>query len=128
MPLERRVNVVPRAPPNGHVPWVVQLHLFCFVVASPVHGTTEYVRFAVVTPDNRRVYVVQLVGQTERCQRFRVSWQRIVAVEHVKVATWSVENNRHTEIVLKYFMVKRINTLKDIYTVVCLGIVNERGC
>lgn len=114
MPLERRIDVVPRAPPNGHIPRVVQFHLFCFVVAPPVHGPAEYVCFAVVAPDDRRVYVVQLVGQTERCQRFRVSWQRIVAVEYVIVATCRVENNRHKAIVLKYFMVKRINTLKDI--------------
>lgn len=116
MPLERCVDVVPRTPPNGHVPRIVQLHLFCFIVAPPVHGTAEYVRFAVVAPDDCRVYVVQLVGQTKRCQRFWVSWQRIVAVEHVIVGTCRVENNRHKAIVLKCFLVKRINTLKDIYS------------
>lgn len=88
MPLERRVDVVSGAPPNdGNVPRVVQLHPVRFVVVPPVHGPGEYVRFAIVAPDESGVHAVQLVGQPDRRQRFRISGQVIVAVEYVILAT-----------------------------------------
>jgi len=88
VPLERRVDVVSRAPPyRRYVPRVVQLHLTSFIVTPPVHGAAEYVRFAVVAPDDGRVHMVQLFGQSERRQRLRVSSQRVVAVEQVILTT-----------------------------------------
>lgn len=88
MPLERRVDVVSRTAPYGqYVPRVVQLHPASFVVTPPVHGAAEYVRFAVVAPDERRVHTVQLFGQSERRQRLRVSSQRVVAVKQVILTT-----------------------------------------
>jgi len=88
VPLESRVDVVSRSPPyRRYVPRVVQLHLAGFIVAPPVHGAAEYVRFAVVAPDDGRVHAVQLLGQSERRQRLRVSSQRVVAVEQVILTT-----------------------------------------